>query len=651
MDVKQRTELDALMNDFYGTDAARSQAARDELINYGEGLIRANQLDDYQALITACAGIIADKGIDVTRADRVVLGGRAQEGSLVPAPIRLMRDFEEQAKRELGALTTGAVKVTETREIVEKLATTLSRQREIIEKIQREPSSIEGFVAAIDKNNELSQKQIAVENDRLKHFREYFPDDDAKSTINPTGATYKDSQWDKVHRADMQVQLLEDLQKTVKELEENEKNRKAFQQQLDNGDPDAQNNIDACKIKEQELKEKISKVGPDGRETGIMQRLKDFKIDTAHLAFLDIDRAEAYSTKSARITNVLNDVRVERLGAYQDMAQTVKDTLATKGAVDSSMASKVTEIDGYCDTVIAGTASLDDMKKAMDGVKGYVKYVIDDIQKTQDRVDEFSTAIEFRNAAKDEIEQARETARNSEAEARRLRSTPVTDAERDAWLDETITVDDGSGTPRDVVARDEMQAQAQAQAEREFRNQGSNGFTRFWRNVGFFFRHGFRTRDRMIAERAESLAEENINHYINERRNDQIADVEREGTDANRRLAGIETISRESRNDASVHTEAHDAAATITDENILSGTGNAAVDRAETTTAKDLSNMGYDIALQKWRAGEMTQEQFDRILKEHIENPDRKDRYAKPDETKGYTKTPEYRNPEEPDRG
>ena len=47
----------------------------------------------------------------------------------------------------------------------------------------------------------------------------------------------------------------------------------------------------------------------------------------------------------------------------------------------------------------------------------------------------------------------------------------------------------------------------------------------------------------------------------------------------------------------------------------------------------------------------MTQSEFDRILKEHLENPDRKDRYAEPDETKGYTKKPEYRNPEEPDRG
>lgn len=644
MDVKQRTELDALMNDFYGDDAARSQAAKDELINYGRDLIRADQLEDYQDLVTACAAVIADKGIDVTPAERVVIGGRAQEGSQVPAPIKLMRDFEEQAKEELGKLTTGAVRVTETREIVEKLATTLSRQREIIEKIQRDPSSIEAFVAAIDKNNALSQKQIGIENDRLKHFKEYFPDENAKSTINPTGATYKDSQWDKVHRADMQVQLLKDLVEKVEELRDNETNRQAFEAELRKGVADAQENIKACKEKERILKEAITKVGTNGRDSGILQRLEDFGLD---LAGIDFDRAESYDDKALRITDVLTDTENARMVVYAEMAETVKDTLATKGAVDPSMTSKVAEITANCDALITPTGhTADEIQAAMDSVKGYVKYVKDDIQKTQSRIDEFNKAMEFRTSTKDEIESYREEIKNSEEEARRLRNTAVTDAEKQAWLDDSVELDDGST----VVAKDQIDAEAQAEAEAQYENRGRNAVTRWFRNVGFFLTHGFRTRNRMIAEKAESLAETKTNQYINERREDQIAGVERRGREANSRLAGIEKVARESRNDAAVHSAAHNAAASITEENRLSGENNPDVDRAETSTAEDLSNMGYDIALKKWRNNEMTQAEFDRILKEHLNNPDRKDRYVEPDETKGYTKKPEYRNPEEPTR-
>lgn len=645
MDVKQITELEALMNDFYGSDATVSQSARDELINYGRDLIRANQLEDYQALMDVCASVIADKGIDVTPAERVVIGGRAQEGSLTPAPIQLMRDFEEQARTELGELTEGADAVRQTREIVEKLASVLSRQREIIEKIQRDPSSIEKFVAAIDRNNELSQKQIANEEDRLKHFREYFPDEDAISTINPTNSTYKLSQYDKVHRADMQVQLLEDLKTTIAELEANEAERAKFQANLEdpeNPDPDARDNIAACERKAKALKEKISKIGPDGRETGLIQRLKDFGLDPKYVAKLDIDKAESYTDKGVRIGDILKDVRKDRATAYAQMAKTVVETLDAKGVVDPNSSkypeSKRTALRAKIANLLGGDSkksgpsfgeeeglSEEELEASRKALKDYVEYVKQDIQKTQDRIDEYESAIEFRNETKAEIERQRE-----------------------AMLDETIVVGEGDDARR-VVARDQIEADAQAQAEHEFRNPGRNGFTRFWRNVGFFFTHGFRSRDRMIAERAESLIEANSERHIQERRDAQVASARAEGDRARRSLNGIETISREARNDESVHSAAHNAAANITKENILSGKGNRAVDRAETVTAGDLSDMGYDIALQRWRNGEMSQADFDRILKEHLENPDRKDRYVSPDETKGYKKAPEYRNPEHPE--
>ena len=657
MEVKQRAELDALMNDFYGDDRAKAEEARNELMSYGEALIRANQLEDYQDLISACAGVIADKGIDVTPAERGVVEGRAQETSEVPAPIKLMRDFEEQAKKELGELTSGAVAVTQTREIVEKLATTLSRQREIIERIQREPSSIEGFVAAIDKNNALSEKQIGNETQRLQHFREYFPDENDVSTINPENSSYKDSQYDRVQRADMQMQLLADLKTTVEELAEIEKNRQEFQQQYEAGDPDAKANIEACERKAASLKEKIAKVGPDGRETGLIQRLKDYRLAPGLVSKIDIDRAETYKTKLKRIGEVIKEAEADRALAYAEMAKTVEETIEAKGMVDGNstrypeskkadLLAKIRNLTGTRDKKDDPDfteLSPEELEASRTALRDYVKYVKDDIQQTQDRIAEFSDAIEFRNQAKDEIEKHREAVRTSEEEARRLRNTPVSNEERQKWLDEEVQIGEGDDA-RLVVARDQIKAEAQAEAQAAFRNHGRNGFTRFFRNIGFFLSHGFRSRDRMISERAESLVDEKTTDYINERRNGQIQDVEREGRAANSKLAGIETISRAARNDASVHSAAHRAAANITDENILSGSDNSRVNAAETATAKDLSNMGYDLALQKWRNGEMTQSEFDRILKEHLENPDRRDRYAQPDQSKGYTSTPEYRN-------
>lgn len=658
MDVKTRTELDALMNDFYGDDATRAGEAKRELLEYGRDLIRANQLSDYRDLITACAGVIADKGIDVTEAQRDVVGGRSRETSEVPAPIQLMKEFEEQAQTELGSLTTGAVEVTKTREIVEKLATVLSRQRQIMEKIQREPSSIEGFVSAIDKNNELSMKQIELENARLKHFKEYFPDDDAKSVINPTGSTYKDSQYDKAHRADEQVQLLEDLKTTLDELRKNEDERRKFEAQLTAGDPSAQDNIDACKRKEQELKEKISKVGPDGRETGIIQRLKDFKLNPTHLGNIDIDRAEAYSTKKARIDAILGDVKVERKNAYGELAQSVLETIDAKGPVDANSAkytaAKVADVKAKCQSIIDDIAtpalSEEDLKKAMQEVNGYVEFVRQDIQKTQDRVAEMNDAIEFRNRAKEDIERAKEADKTTAEEVDRLRREAPTDVEREAWLNDNIEVGEGADR-RLVVARNQIQEEAQEEAEDAYRNNGRNAFTRAIRNALFRLTHGFKSRQTMIAERAESLARAKTDEYITERRQDQIDKVESRGNRAEAMTKKIEALSREARNDAAVHSAAHNAAANITEENILSGKDNPAVDSAENRMADDLSNMGYDIALQKWRNGEMTQADFDRVLKEHLENPENKARYANPDETKGYTKKPEYRNPERDERG
>jgi len=643
MDVKKRPELETLMDDFYGDDAQKSTQARNELLDYGEKLIKAGQLDDYQDLITACASVISEKGIDITKVEKTVSGTRAVEKSEVPAPIKLMRDFEEQAKAELGSLTTGAKQVTQTREIVEKLATTLSRQREIIEKVQKEPSSVERFITAIDKNNELTQKQIDIENDRLKHFREYFPDDPAKSTINPTGSSYKDSQYDKVHRADMQVQLLEDLETTFEELKKNDDERAKFIQQLANGDPDAQKNIDACDAKETELEGRILKVGADGKETGIIQRLKDYDISPTNLAeLLKIKNTRAYSTRKGYVGNVLTNVKQERMFVYAEMAETVRDTIVSKGIADKSdsrMASKMPDILKDCDILINPTAYKDEeIKKAMENVKGYVEYVKNDIQRTQDRVDEYEAAMQFRTEAKDEVKGIQEEKKNARDEADRLRNTEPTDAEKEAWLNKT----DSSG----VVAKDRIEREAQSEARAAYPNKGKNAFTRWVRNLLFPLRYGH-TRQTMIAERAESLIDTKTSDYIADERRQQISEVEKEVQNADSKLTIIEKISKEARNDVAIHSTAHNAAASITEQNILSGSNNPNVDRAETVVAKDLSDMGYDIALQKWRNGEMTQADFDRILKEHINNPDNRDKYAEPDEKKGYTKRPEYRNPDE----
>ena len=666
MDVKRRPELEAIMKDFYEGDSTVSQNARDELITYGRDLIRAGQLEDYQDLMNVCANVIADRGIDVTPVRRDMQGNRPVEKSDVPAPIALMRKFEEQARTELGELTEGAVTITQTREIVEKLATVLSRQREIIEKIQKNPASVEKFVAAIDKNNELSQKQIGIEQDRLKHFREYFPDTDSLSTINPNGDTYKLSQYDKVHRADMQVQLLEDLKTTINELNMVETERAAFQAALTdpiNPDPDAQRNIEACERKAKTLKEKITKVGEDGRETGILQRLRDFGLESKYFTKIDIDRVESYADKGTRVDEILKDVKKDRAEVYSEMAKTVLETLDAKGVVDQNSTkyppSRLAELRAKVANIANSSSKKDgpdfddgeelseeELESARLAVKNYVKYVKDDIQKTQDRIEEFEDAIEFRNEAKEEVEKQREAVRKSQEEADRLRRTPVTDDERDEWLNDTVTVGEGD-SERSVVAKDEIERVSNAKAQRQYANKGKFAFTRFFRDVGFFFRHGFKTRNRMISEKAESLIEQNTNQYIRDRRKDQIDQIVEEGDVANRKLAQIEKISKDARNDASVHSAAHNAAANITDENILSGENNRNVKRAENSTAQDLSNMGYDIALQKWRNGDMTQADFDRILKEHLENPDRRDRYAKPDETKGYTRTPEYRNSSE----
>ena len=252
MDVKSRSELEAILKDFYEGDATVSKNAKTELMKYGEDLINAGQLKDYNELARICASIFAERGVDITHVERTVVDGRAKESSEVPAPIKLMIDLEKQYVDKVGELTEGAIEVRQSREIVEKLYRPITIQRKIIERIQNEPASIENFVAAINSNNELSQKQIAVENDRLKRFKEYFPDTDVVSTINPNGDTYKLSQYDKSHMADMQVQLLEDLAKTIEELNAIEKEREAFQETLTdpvNPESYAQENIDVCERK------------------------------------------------------------------------------------------------------------------------------------------------------------------------------------------------------------------------------------------------------------------------------------------------------------------------------------------------------------------------------------------------------------------
>lgn len=664
MRVKSESEIKLLMDDFYGNDATKASDAKTELLKYGEELIRSSEFEAYQDLIKGCAGVIADKGIDVTPTERTVIGGVAQEASLVPAPIKLMKDFEKQAQDELGRDTEHAEEVKQTREIVEKLAKVLSRQRDIMEKVGRDPSSLEDFLKAIDANNDLTRKSIEIDEKKIKHFKEYFPDEDSQTTINPEADTYKDSQYDKVDRADRQVQLLEDLKTTIDALKQNEENRKKYQRQVDDGDEDAKANVEACKRKEAELREKISKVSPEGRETGLIQRLKDFDITPSYITEIDIDSRDSYEVIGQRVDAVMEKVQKERYSAYEAMARTVVKTLEEKGVVDKTSKRYPESEAGRMHTNFSrlffatstkkndpnfyfNEETQDDLEEVMKNLKAYVKYVKDEIVMTQDRVAESNDAIEFRNETKTEIEEQKRLQKEAKDKADRLRVEPVSDDQKEAWLNENIEIvagrnEDGTERRETVVAKDGIERRAQAKARNDYKNTGSNKFTKWVRNVGFFLTHGFKSRDTMIAEKAASLAEQEKDTYISRRKEEQVRMAEAEAVSAGRRLNGIETISRESRNDKSLHEAAHNAAANITD---LTGKRARDVERAETQTAGNLSNMGYDIALQKWRNGDMSQAEFDRILKEHLDTTrEQKDRYVAPDETKGYTKTPEYRN-------
>lgn len=668
MEILTKSQIQSRLENVYSNEAERSRQAIEELKRYGEQLLAEDRYEDYQNLVNWSAGIIAQKGIDVNPTERVVIEGRPVEGSIDPRPIALMKMFEAQAKEKLGEKTDHAREVRLTREIVEKTASVLSRQRAIMEKVGKDPSSIAGFLAAIDRNNDATRASIEIEERKLTHYREYFTDNDALTVINPNADEYKDSLFDQVTRADMQVQLLADLKRTIELLKENEENRANYQRQVDEGDEDARANVEACKRKEAELKEKIAKRGPDGRETGLIQRLSDYGLSSTYIADIDIDRMESYDEKTRRIDALTQNVKQDRMEAYKRMAKEVRTTLEAKDVVDanSKYAGKKDKLMADCQFILTdGRASKDgdeyedsgegemtveeraaELEKAMASVKGYVKFVRDEIGLIEEKIQEGNDTIEFRNQTKSDLERQREESETFKRQADELRGRNATDAERNAWLNESYTVGEGDAA-RSTTRKAEIEARARREAEHELANRGTGFWSRMWDNIKFAFKNGFRSRDRMIAERAESLRVEKENDYVARRHAEHADEVENQSKAYDRTVNAIESKSREARNDESLHKAAHNAAANITDQEGRNGGPNKdrRIDRAETQTAKNLSNMGYDIALQKWRNGDMSQAEFDRILKEHLDTTTaQKSRYANPDETKGYTQTPEYRN-------
>lgn len=668
MAVKTENEIRNLLNDLYSQEEERSANAKRDLLQHGEELLAANDFEGYQTLVKQCAGIIAELGIEV---EPVVRVGNTDLSSPAKA-IALMQDFEVQAKEKLGEKTEFAAEVTQTRDIVEKTVSVLVKQREIMGKVMRDPASLEGFLSAIDRNNELTNQTIEIEKNKREHYKNYFIDEDHKTMLNPNNSAVRVSMYDQVVQTESQIQLLQDLKQTVELLSEKENARREFQRLYDEGDEAALENVRACERELAALKEKIAKRGEDGRETGLIQRLRDEKLPPALISKLDIDRSEDFATKSARIDEVIKDVEKERIKRYQEMAKEVIKTLNEKGVVDENCkyAGKKDQLLATCNKILgnvgrskdkdknggAGYADFgedegedivtpEELEAAIKDLKGYVKFVRDEIALSTDKITEANDIITFRNETKDEITRTQERVTQARTEADEMRRTPVSEDQKRTWLDETVTLGEGDSA-RTVKKSDLFKAEAEAQAKSELSNKGTWFIPKIWDNVKFAFTHGFKRRQKAIAERAESLQRQKEDGYITQKREGQINAKLNEGRAAEARIAGITEISMQTRNDASLHTAAHNAAANITDAIPRTAENSDALrGTAENATARNLSDAGYDFALQQWRRGDISQAEFDRILREHLKTTaEQKARFGAPDRTKGFTNTPEYKN-------